>query len=167
MFTFLSYRPQYLQETVYFELTFTSCTSKTVLISLDALVRHSNDIFHTQDAHMVTPRLMGTSRWTLPQCPSAGTYNVGMLAVQLPRGDSLQLCLRKQQEEKLFRQPARLSRRASVVPLGGPAVTLTVYPHHMQEACKKTSQNWQPGPHGEEVGPICQMTDTHLLNCLL
>ena len=105
------------------------------------LIRHSNDIFHTQDAHTVTPRLMGTSLWTLPQCPSAGTYNVSMLAAQVPRVDSLQLCLRKQQEEKQFSQPARLGRRASIVPLGGLAVTLIVYPHHMQEACKDTSQN--------------------------
>lgn len=166
MFTFLSHPPQYPQETVYFELTFTSRTCKTVLISLDALIRHSNDIFHAQDAHPVTPRLMGTTPWTPPQCPNAGTYNVGVLAAQLPRGDSFQLFLRKQQE-KLFRQAARLGRRASIVPLGGLVIMLTVYPHRVQEACKETSPNWQPVPHSEEVGPICQMTDTHLLNCLL
>lgn len=69
MLTFLSYSPQYIHtaKTVYSELTFTSCTCETVLTSLDVLVRHSNDIFHTQDAHTVTLRLMSTSPW-IPPC---------------------------------------------------------------------------------------------------
>lgn len=52
-----------------------------------------------------------------------------MLAARLTRGNSLQFCLREQQE-KLFRQPARLSRRASIVPFGDLAVTLSLFPPH-------------------------------------